>query len=64
MIFLVCDNYLIVTTDTRVMTSSTPGATPNIPPGIYEVLISSTVTRYHGTVHHQKIACSSGLALM
>lgn len=48
-IYSMCnDDYLIVTTDTSVMTSSTPGATPNTPPGIYEVQIISwqiTVTK-------------------
>ena len=49
---LVCnDGYLVVTTDTSVMTSSTPGATPNTPPGISEVQIISwqiTVTKCCG----------------
>ena len=58
---LVCnDGYLIVTTDTSVMTSSTPGATPNTPPGIYEVQIISwqiTVTKWCGCAHHKSL-CS------
>lgn len=37
----VYDNYLIFTTDTGVMSSSSPGATPNMPPGNNEVLISA-----------------------
>lgn len=41
-VILVCnDDYLIVTTDTSVMSSSTPVATPNTPPGIDEVQIIS-----------------------
>ena len=60
---LVCnDDYLIVTTDTStsVMTSSTPGATPNTPPGNHEVQIISwpiTVTKCCGRAHHT-ILCS------
>lgn len=41
-VILVCnDDYLIVTTDTSVMSSSTPVATPNTTPGIDEVQIIS-----------------------
>ena len=41
-LILVCnDSYLIVTTDTSVMSRSVPGDTPNTPPGSNAVLATS-----------------------